>query len=609
NPTADWSGSSDITVTVTDPGSLSNTDTFTLTVNPVNDAPVIVGVPDQSLDENTSLDNAIDLWVYASDPETSDDGLTYSITGNTKPDCGVSVDTNRYIDINPTADWNGSSDVTVTVTDPGSLSNTDTFSVTVNSMNNRPVANDDSAVTQEDTPITIAVLVNDTDVDGNALTVDSVTQGSNGIVSNNGSDVTYKPDLGFIGMDTFSYTADDGKGGTDIATVTVEVQWFAINNGDAYTDSRTVNLNNTANGNPTHYMASEKSSFKGAKWQTYSIAPSFTLSRKDGKKTVWLKVKYDDGESVPVSDDIEYVQSIPGEPALSNFAINNGDDHTTSQVVILDHEATNNPTHYIASEDQNFSSEDPTTTGWQPYSYPDAPTFTLSDGYGIKTVYLKVKNDAGESTAGSDDIQYTDSVPELPALTYFEISNGDAYTDSRTVNLNNTASGNPTHYMASEKSSFKGAKWQTYSIAPSFTLSRKDGKKTVWLKVKSATGESAPVSDDIEYAAPLAAPTLAIEKNKTGLGSSYPNPCNPETWIPFTLSKPSHVVIKIYDVSGQLVRTLDLGERASGAHMSKSKAAHWDGRNKAGERVSSGIYFYLMEAGSFRAMRKLVVAM
>lgn len=99
------------------------------------------------------------------------------------------------------------------------------------------------------------------------------------------------------------------------------------------------------------------------------------------------------------------------------------------------------------------------------------------------------------------------------------------------------------------------------------------------------------------------APALAEFK----LLQNNPNPVNPETWIPYALGKAEHVVIKIYSVTGQLVRTLDIGERTAGAYLSKDRAAYWDGKNANGERVSSGVYFYLMEAGSFRAMRKMVI--
>jgi hypothetical protein len=85
------------------------------------------------------------------------------------------------------------------------------------------VAVDDSDTTPADTSVTIDVLDNDSDKDGDTLTVDTVTQGTNGSVTNNGDDVTYTPDPYFYGIDSFTYTISDGNGGTDTATVTVTV--------------------------------------------------------------------------------------------------------------------------------------------------------------------------------------------------------------------------------------------------------------------------------------------------------------------------------------------------------------------------------------------------
>ncbi|MBS3733772.1 MAG: cadherin-like domain-containing protein, partial [Phycisphaerae bacterium] len=121
-----------------------------------------------------------------------------------------------------------------TVVLPGNKAGGDTgagsmYSVAVvpdgGTVNQAPTASDDSAGTTEGTAVTIDVLANDSDPDaGDTLTVDSVTQGANGSVTNNGSDVTYTPDAGFTGTDTFDYTAADGNGGFDTATVTVTVE-------------------------------------------------------------------------------------------------------------------------------------------------------------------------------------------------------------------------------------------------------------------------------------------------------------------------------------------------------------------------------------------------
>jgi len=112
---------------------------------------------------------------------------------------------------------------TYTVSDGNGGTDTATVTITINGVNDPPVAVNDSAITNEDTPVIIDVLNNDSDVDGDTLTVDSVTQGTNGPVINNGGNVTYTPALGFNGTDSFNYTASDGNGGTDTATVNVTV--------------------------------------------------------------------------------------------------------------------------------------------------------------------------------------------------------------------------------------------------------------------------------------------------------------------------------------------------------------------------------------------------
>jgi len=94
---------------------------------------------------------------------------------------------------------------------------------------------------------------------------------------------------------------------------------------------------------------------------------------------------------------------------------------------------------------------------------------------------------------------------------------------------------------------------------------------------------------------------------KPELLQNYPNPFNPETWIPYHLSEDSNVYIRIYNSSGYLVRTLDLGYRLAGYYRSKDKAAYWDGDNETGEKVSSGVYFYTIQAGKYTDTKKMVI--
>jgi hypothetical protein len=88
---------------------------------------------------------------------------------------------------------------------------------------------------------------------------------------------------------------------------------------------------------------------------------------------------------------------------------------------------------------------------------------------------------------------------------------------------------------------------------------------------------------------------------------NYPNPFNPETWLPFELSEESVVSLVIYDLKGSVVRTLELGRRRAGYHVNRDAAAYWDGRNGLGESVGSGVYFYELRAGSARSVGSMTI--
>ena len=100
---------------------------------------------------------------------------------------------------------------------------------------------------------------------------------------------------------------------------------------------------------------------------------------------------------------------------------------------------------------------------------------------------------------------------------------------------------------------------------------------------------------------------VALIPKETALLHNYPNPFNPETWIPYHLSKDAEVTLTIYAVDGQVVRRLALGHQPAGMYQSRSRAAYWDGRNAFGEPVASGIYFYTLTAGDFTATRKMLI--
>jgi hypothetical protein len=94
---------------------------------------------------------------------------------------------------------------------------------------------------------------------------------------------------------------------------------------------------------------------------------------------------------------------------------------------------------------------------------------------------------------------------------------------------------------------------------------------------------------------------------KFALLQNYPNPFNPDTWLPYELAADAAVMIRIYDMKGQLVRQLDFGNQKAGYYVDKTTAAYWDGKDQLGQRVASGIYFYSLKAGDFESVRRMVI--
>ncbi|MCO6454942.1 MAG: tandem-95 repeat protein, partial [Pirellulaceae bacterium] len=223
-PAANFHGTDSFTYRATDGTAESNTATVTITVRPVNDAPVAVNDA-YVTDEDTPLVIAAP-GILGNDSDLDGDALTVVVGSISGPSHGTVVaNANGSFTYTPAANFHGTDSFTYRATDGTANSNIATVTITVSPVNDPPVARDDNAVTSQDTPVTIAVLANDSDVDGDPLTVTAATAPANGsaVVNANGT-ITYTPATGFTGSDTFEYTISDGNGGTDTAQVTVTVE-------------------------------------------------------------------------------------------------------------------------------------------------------------------------------------------------------------------------------------------------------------------------------------------------------------------------------------------------------------------------------------------------
>lgn len=202
--------------TIEDPGGLSDTAIVTVTVNSVNAAPVAV-----SDEADTTEDTAISINVLRNDSDEDGDDLTITSVGS--PGNGSAAIVANAVDYTPESGFSGTDSFGYTVSDDDGLTDTTTVTVTVSEVNVAPQAEDDIETTVEGEPVAINVLANDTDEDGDNLTVSAVGLPGDGTAEILDNAVRYTPDDGFSGTDSFNYTVADEGGLTDTGSVTVTV--------------------------------------------------------------------------------------------------------------------------------------------------------------------------------------------------------------------------------------------------------------------------------------------------------------------------------------------------------------------------------------------------
>ena len=228
-PEANYHGLASFTYQVCDnaPDSQCSGATVNVTVNSVNDNPVAVA--DSG---TTDEDNSVSVDVVANDTDVDGDNRSLQSVG-TAGHGSVAIVGGQAL-YSPDANFHGNDSFTYVVSDGNGGSATGTVNITVNSVNDSPVAVDDSAATNEDTPVSVDVVANDTDADGDGRTLQSVGTAAHGSVAMMAGQVLYSPNTDFHGADSFTYIVSDGHGGTATGTVNIDVS--AVNDSPAAVD-------------------------------------------------------------------------------------------------------------------------------------------------------------------------------------------------------------------------------------------------------------------------------------------------------------------------------------------------------------------------------------
>jgi VCBS repeat-containing protein len=425
-PGTNYNGPDTITYTVSDGNGGTSTATVSVTVNPVNDQPTAGG--DTAV---TDEDIPVIINVLANDGDIDGDAL--SVTGASALHGGVTINGNGSLTYTPSANYNGPDTITYTISDGHGGSATAAVAVTVNSVNDTPVAGNDAVSVDEDNGITFGVLSNDSDVDNDALTVTGATAGHGDIIVNSNNTLTYVPNPNFNGTDTVTYTIDDGHGGTATAMVTITVNPvndppiaisdFAVtdedtalnidvlgNDSDVEGDALSVTEASAANGTVTingdgtlHYAPN--ANFHGADTINYTVSDG-----NGGTDTATVVVTVNSVNDVPVANADAATVNEDGLvriAVLANDMDVDGDQLTVTGASAVNGTVVVNPNNTI----DYFPNAD--------FYGTDRITYAVSDGHGgtataTVTVTVNAVND-GPTANGEAWFVTTDAVATIGA--------------------------------------------------------------------------------------------------------------------------------------------------------------------------------------------------
>jgi large repetitive protein len=446
-PNANFNGSDTITYVIRDGNGGTSTATVIITVMPVNDPPVATNDT-----ATTNEDTPVTIGVLGNDSDVDGDPLT--VTAATSPNGTVVINPDGTITFTPAPDFNGPTTITYTISDGNGGTSIAAVNITVDAVNDVPVANPSTATTTEDTPVTVPVLANDTDADGDPLTVTAATAPNGTVTINPDGTLTYTPNANFNGTDTITYTVSDGQGGFSTSTVTVTVSAdndlptaTAIapqNNNDAdsvnvpvagnFSDLDGDALTFTATGLPPGLSISPAGVITGtidkAASQTNAGVYSVTVTADDGKGGL-------------VSTTFTWTVENPGPAAANDAATTNEEQPVTVAVLANDTDPDGDPLTVTSATAPNGTvviNPDGTIT-YTPnanFNGTDTITYAISDGNGgtstaVVTVTVNAVNDAPVAdTPISAQTKIDSMAVSIPVAGNFTDLDGDPLTFTAT---------------------------------------------------------------------------------------------------------------------------------------------------------------------------------
>lgn len=474
-----------------------------VTFTPGNQAPV-------AIDDNTSTDEdiAVIVNVLANDSDPDDDPLSIaSVTQGASGTVGINPD--NTVTYTPNPNFNGIDTFTYQAADGTANSNSATVTVTVNNVDNDPpVAVQDSIATDEDIPVVINVLANDSDPEGATLSVSSVTQPSNGTVVNNGTDVRYTPKANFNGSDSFTYTANDGTYDSSITTVTITVNSVndtPLANSQSVTTAEDAAVDITLTGTDSDGDLLTYSVVTGPSNGTLSgTCPNLTYtpnSNFNGSDSFNFTVNDGTADSEPATVSIT-IEAVNDAPAADNQAVT-AKQSTAKDITLTASDVEEDPLTYAVLS--------PPTSGTLSGTAPNL-TYTPNAGFtGSDSFTFKATDGTRESNVAMVSITVTANNPPVA-------NNQSVTTDEDTpaaVTLTGTdADGDPLTYAVLSpptRGTLSGtAPNLTYTPNPNY-----NGANSFTFKVNDGIADSSPATVSITITAINDPPTADAQSVTT----------------------------------------------------------------------------------------------
>ncbi|MBU1048687.1 tandem-95 repeat protein [Candidatus Bipolaricaulota bacterium] len=405
-PAPDFNGEDEFTYTARDIHGGKATATAYVTITPRNDPPVA-----QDDSSSTQEDVPVAVNVLANDSDLDGDALV--LQSVSQPVNGSVVIQGSRAVYTPNPDFNGLDTFTYTMSDGSDKTATAVVTITVIAKNDSPIAENDEAATDEETPISIDVLANDTDPDGDSLFIEAVTQPSHGVVENLGTSLTYAPSLNFSGTDTLTYSISDGQGGTETAIVTIRV--------------------NPVNDRPT---AQDDS----ATTEEDTLVAIFVISNDSDPDGDFLLVESVtspiNGSVINADNSVSYIPD-PGFNGVDSFTytISDGNGGTATATVHVAVTAVNDPP--VAEDDSRTTNED------TPIDIAVLANDNDPDGDSL-VIQSLTQPTHGSAVKNASNIIYTPD-PQFHGIDVFTytVSDGNGGTSSATATIDVTAANDP----------------------------------------------------------------------------------------------------------------------------------------------------------------------